>query len=58
MECSAFCAIAEYRKVIFGQVIYGGDDVNCDEWNSRSEVDRKFIRETLFWFAVEATLRL
>ncbi|MDU1413817.1 MAG: nucleoside phosphorylase [Clostridium sp.] len=58
MECSAFCAIAEYRKVIFGQVIYGGDDVSCDEWNSRSEVDRKFIRETLFWFAVEATLKL
>lgn len=58
MECSAFCAVAEYRNVIFGQMIYSGDDISCEEWDSRSEVDRRFIRETLFWFAVEASLEL
>lgn len=58
MECSAFCAVAEYRNVIFGQMIYSGDDISCEEWDSRSGVDRKFIRESLFWFAVEASLEL
>lgn len=58
MECSAFCAVAEYRDVIFGQMIYSGDDISCEEWNSRSEVDRKFVREALFWFSVEASLEL
>jgi uridine phosphorylase len=58
MECSAFCAVAEYRNAVFGQMIYSGDDISCVEWNSRSEVDRKFIREALFWFAVEASLLL
>ena len=58
MECSAFCAVAEYRNVIFGQMIYSGDDISCDEWKPRSDVDRKFIREALFWFSVEASLEL
>jgi uridine phosphorylase len=58
MECSAFCAVAEYRNVIFGQMIYSGDDISCEEWDSRSGVDRRFIRESLFWFAVEASLEL
>lgn len=58
MECSAFCAIAEYRNVVFGQMIYSGDDISCDEWNSRREVDRKYIRESLFWFSVEASMEL
>nr|WP_051541972.1 hypothetical protein [Clostridium lundense] len=31
MECSAFCAIAEYRNVVLGQMIYSGDDISCDE---------------------------
>lgn len=58
MECSAFCAIAEYRNVVFGQMIHSGDDISGDEWNSRKEVDRNFIRETLFWFSVEASMEL
>lgn len=58
MECSAFCAVAKYRNVTFGQIIYSGDDISCEEWNSRSEVDRKFIKKVLFWFAVEASLEL
>ncbi|MBU5439209.1 hypothetical protein KQI42_14395 [Tissierella sp. MSJ-40] len=58
MECSAFCAVAEYRNVNFGQMLYSGDDISYEEWDSRSEVDRSFIREALFWFAVEASLEL
>lgn len=58
MECSAFCAVAVYRNVIFGQVIYGGDDVSCEEWDRREEFNRSNIREAIFWFTVEATLEL
>lgn len=58
MECSAFCAVAEYRDVVFGQIIYAGDDISCEEWDAREEFDRRFIREEIFWFAVEASLEL
>jgi len=58
MECSAFAAVAEYRGVTFGQMIYGGDDISCSEWDARSGVDRKYIREALFWFPVEASLAI
>lgn len=58
MECAALCAVAQYRDVMFGQILYGGDDISCDDWNFRGDVDRTFIREALFWFAVEACLRL
>lgn len=58
MECAAFAAVAQYRNVVFGQMIYGGDDVSCDDWNRRLEFDRTDIREALFWFSVEACLSL
>jgi uridine phosphorylase len=56
MECSAFCAVAEFRNVIFGQILYGGDDVSCDEWDSRCWVDRVDVRDAIFRLAVEACL--
>ncbi|OPJ65273.1 nucleoside phosphorylase [Clostridium oryzae] len=58
MEASAFFAVSEFRKVIFAQLLYGGDDVSCEEWNSRRDVSRKEIREKLFWYAAEACLGL
>lgn len=58
MECSAFCAVAEFRKVVFGQILYGGDDVSCEEWDSRGWTDRTDVREAIFGFAAEACLLL
>lgn len=58
MECSAFCAVAEFRNVVFGQILYGGDDVSCEEWDSRCWNDRTDVREAIFKFAVEACLNL
>ncbi len=58
MECSAFCAVAEFRSVDFGQILYGGDDVSCEEWDSRCWNDRTDVREAIFKFAVEACLNL
>jgi uridine phosphorylase len=58
MECSAFCAVAQFRNVIFGQILYGGDDVSCEDWDSRCWNDRTHVREAIFWFAVEACLNM
>lgn len=58
MEASAFFAVSQFRKVTFAQLLYGGDDVSCEEWNSRGNISRTEIRENIFWYTVEACLEL
>ncbi len=57
MEAAAFFAVAQFRGVTFAQLLYGGDDVSGEEWDTR-DWDRHGGREKLFWLAVEACLRL
>ncbi|GAB4569022.1 MAG: nucleoside phosphorylase [Anaerolineae bacterium] len=58
MEAAAFFAVAQFRGVTFGQLLYGGDDVSGETWDSRHWDKRTPIRERLFWLAAEAVLRL
>ncbi|MFB3895626.1 MAG: nucleoside phosphorylase [bacterium] len=58
MESAAFFAVAQFRKVIFAQLLYGGDDVSGDTWDSRQWHNRLSTREKLFWLAVESCLML
>ena len=58
MEASAFFAVARHRGVTLAQILYGGDDVSCIEWDSRDWADKRSIREEVFWLAVEACLEL
>jgi uridine phosphorylase len=59
MEAAAFFAVAQFRGVVFGQVIYGGDDISGETWDSRGWIHgQTSTREKLFWLAVEAVLRL
>ncbi len=58
MECSAFLAIAKYRNVKFGQLLYSGDDVSGKKWDPRDAWSRPVQRESLFWLAMEACLTL
>lgn len=59
MEAAAFFAVAQFRGVTFGQLLYGGDDVSGDEWDHRDWINgRASTREMLFWLAVEACLKL
>jgi uridine phosphorylase len=58
MEAAAFFAVARFRGVPFGQILYGGDAVCTAEWDSRGEIPRGTIREQLFWLAAEACLKL
>lgn len=55
MEAAAFFAVAQFRNVRFGQLLYGGDDVATEEWRSRHWQTHD-VRETLFWLAAEAAL--
>ncbi len=58
MEAASLMAAAEFRKVILGQVLYGGDDLSGEEWSSRGWTSRSDVRQSLFWLAAEACLNL
>jgi uridine phosphorylase len=59
MEAAGFFAVAKFRDVKFGQILYGGDDVSGDgEWDHRDWYTKFDIRERLFWLAAEACLQL
>ena len=58
MEAAAFFAVAEFRGVVFGQLLYGGDDVSGTKWDHRDWHKRTHTREELFWLAAEACLKL
>ena len=58
MEAAAFFAVAQFRGVEFGQLLYGGDDVGGDVWNHRDWNSHLSGREKLFWLAAEACLAL
>jgi uridine phosphorylase len=58
MEASAFFAVAQFRDVVFGQLLYSGDDLSGDNWDSRDFLSRTSTREKLFWLAVESVLNL
>jgi nucleoside phosphorylase len=54
MEASAFFAVAQFRGVEFGQVVYGGDLVHPEGWDLRGWHKRGDDRRLMFWLAVEA----
>jgi uridine phosphorylase len=58
MEAAAFFAVAAFRGVAFGQILYAGDDLSGDAWDDRDWLGHATGRERLFWLAVESVLRL
>ena len=54
MEAAAFFAVAQFRAVTFGQLVYGGDLVVPEGWDKRSWDERRTVRHALFQLAVEA----
>ncbi len=58
METAAFFAVAKFRGVKFGSILYAGDDVSSDEWDRRIWGKQHSIRRELFWLAAEACLKL
>ncbi len=58
MEAAAFFAVAQFRDVMMGQILYGGDDVGSEAWDGRAWDTQTSVRETLFWLAAEACLTM
>jgi uridine phosphorylase len=58
MEAAALFAVARFRGVTLGQIVYGGDDVSGEAHDHRGWVTLAEAREQLFWIAAEACLRL
>jgi uridine phosphorylase len=59
MEAAAFFAVAQFRGVELGQILYGGDDVSgIGDWDQRDWHRKYSVREQLFWLAAEACLEL
>jgi uridine phosphorylase len=58
MEAAGMMAVAQFRGVPFGQIVYAGDDLSGTEWDERGWQSRTDIREQLFWLAADAVLLL
>jgi uridine phosphorylase len=58
MEASAMFAVARFRGVTFGQLLYAGDDLSGDVWDDRGWLEHADGRERLFYLAAEACLSL
>jgi len=58
METSAFIAVAQFKQIDFGQILYAGDNLDGAEWDSRSWKSRTDIREHVLKLALDACLQL
>jgi uridine phosphorylase len=58
MEAAAFFAVARFRGITFGQLLYAGDDLSGDVWDPREWDEHETGRMHLFRLAAEAASRL
>ncbi|MEM9807395.1 MAG: nucleoside phosphorylase, partial [Cyanobacteria bacterium P01_D01_bin.56] len=58
MEAAGMMAVAQYRQVQFGQILYGGDNLSGEEWEHRNWQSKSEIRESLFWLCADVCLSL
>lgn len=58
MEAAAFFAVARFRGVPLGLVLYAGDDVSGETWQHRDWTRQRAIREELFALGLDACRRL
>lgn len=56
MEAAALFAVAAFRKVQLGQILYTGDDVSGATWRHNNWRGMNSVRERLFFLAAEACL--
>ena len=58
MEAAGMMAVARFRNVAFGQILYGGDDLTGPEWDNREWQNQADVREHLFWVCADAVLSI
>ena len=58
METSAYMAVAQFNNVEFGQILYAGDNLDGDTWDSRNYSSRTEIRELVLELALDSCIAL
>jgi len=58
MEASVSMAVAQYLGVDFGQILYSGDGVGGNEWDTRDYNKRTDIREFLLGLTPDICLKM
>lgn len=58
MEAAGMMAVAQFRGVPYGQLLYAGDDLSGETWDNRGWQSKTAVREQLFWLAADAALAL
>lgn len=58
MEAAAFFAVAQFREIKLGQIVYGGDLVHPDGWDGRGWHKRDADRRLMFDLAIKAVMKL
>ncbi|MCQ2382039.1 MAG: nucleoside phosphorylase, partial [Clostridia bacterium] len=58
MECAAYYAVAQFKKLDCAVLLYAGDVVHKEGWNYRDWHSRNDMREHLFDLAVKCILKL
>lgn len=58
MECASYLAVAQYKKVILGQLLYAGDDLSGKQWDSRDWKCKTDIRKFLLKLTIDLCCRI
>jgi uridine phosphorylase len=58
MEAASLFAVARFRNVQIGQILYAGDDLSGEKWQSRGWSKQKELRGALIQMAARAVLRI
>ncbi|MEP7201235.1 MAG: nucleoside phosphorylase [Ilumatobacteraceae bacterium] len=58
MEAASMFAAASFRGVVYGQLLYAGDDVSATEWDHRHWQAQPSARDRLLDLALDAVIRL
>jgi purine-nucleoside phosphorylase len=58
MEAAALFAVGAFRGARVGQLLYAGDSLVEEEWDSRDWLNATTVREQLFEVAVSAAARM
>lgn len=58
MECSAMIAVSQFRGVKFGQILFCGDDLSGEGYDSRAFYEAKDVYRNLAEYAIECVKNL
>ncbi len=53
MEAAAFFAVSKYYDIPLAQLLYVGDDVSGEKWDTRNWDNQKNVRSNLLFTAIK-----